>query len=91
MSIFKQRLFTQMHELQLEDGEIEEFLENEDLEICARKMFTLGLHMVLNDPQITLTFSDKIQYDTFAKSKHYCLDGFPKEGNKCAIVLDAPR
>ena len=26
----------------------------------------------------------------FNKSDHYCIDGFPKEGNPCVVVLPPP-
>jgi hypothetical protein len=62
----------------------------------------LSLHMVLNEPQITLElmpwkqrkeetdFLRKYEFVQFAKSDYYCIDGFPTEGMPGVVVLPAP-
>ncbi len=68
-----------------------------------RAVFKLCLHMVLNDPPITLglqsleerqqkeALTDQFEFWQFSKKiGYYCIDGFPKEGSPCVVVLPPP-
>ena len=53
--------------------------------------------MILDDPEIEVdllshSHLDKAKFETtiYDKDKHHCLDGFPKNGNPCVIILDWP-
>lgn len=62
----------------------------------------LSLHMVLNDPPILMgmetwedrkvkeQLTDKFEFWMFNKNDYYCIDGFPKEGYPCVVVLPPP-
>jgi hypothetical protein len=60
--------------------------------------------MVLNEPPIEMSlmqanerlgsnskgFLEKFEFWMFNKTDYYCIDGFPKEGNPCVVVLPPP-
>jgi hypothetical protein len=58
--------------------------------------------MVLSDPPIELSMlsvegrnakvalTDKYEFWMFNKNDYYCIDGFPKEGYPCVVVLPPP-
>jgi len=58
--------------------------------------------MVLNDPPIYMSLDvwetrceksslvDKYDFWMFNKTDYYCIDGFPKEGFPCVVVLPPP-
>ena len=62
---------------------------------CLGKVWQLALHMKLHLPEeITLPIlkSPILQRKdftrlTFSTKEHYCLDGFPKEGESAVITL----
>ena len=66
-------------------------LDNEDFLEFAQAAHELALAMLLNTPQLSLPFAPSIHYQRFSKTSFYCVDGFPKEGAPCAVVLPAPQ
>lgn len=68
---------------------IEEF-DNEDFLEFARAAHELALAMLLNTPELTLPFSLQPEYKPYSKGRFYCVDGFPKEGAPCVVVLPPP-
>ena len=62
----------------------------------------LQLHMVLNDPPIELSMLcneerdkktelvEKYEFWMFNKNDYYCIDGFPREGYPCVVILPPP-
>ena len=68
---------------------IEEF-DNEDFLDFARAAHELALVMLLNSPELTLPFSARPHYQRYSKGRFYCVDGFPKEGAPCVVVLPPP-
>jgi hypothetical protein len=68
----------------------------------VQAIIKLQLHMVLNDPPIELSMltkidrekkidlTDKFEFWMFNKNDYYCIDGFPREGYPCVVVLPPP-
>ena len=70
---------------------LDDWLISEDLKNFLKIVHKLYLHMVLNNPEIILKFNnDEIEYKEFNKGSHHCLDGFPKDGVQCAVVIPSP-
>lgn len=81
---------------------LEENLFTPDFKKFYQAVLRLCLHMNLNDPPIkifSLSIEERKQKEShlekfdlwmFTKNDYYCIDGFPKEGNPCAIVLPPP-
>ena len=58
--------------------------------------------MILNDPPIMLNMepweartakellTEKFEFWMYNKNDYYCIDGFPREGNPCVVVLPPP-
>jgi hypothetical protein len=58
--------------------------------------------MVLNDPPIYISLdpwkdrkqknviTEKFEFWMYNKNDYYCIDGFPKEGYPCVVVLPPP-
>jgi hypothetical protein len=81
-----------------------ENVESTDFLRFLRAIVKLELHMVLNEPPIEMSlmsvnerlgqnnkgFLDKFEFWMFNKTDYYCIDGFPKEGNPCVVVLPPP-
>jgi hypothetical protein len=79
-------------------------IESTDFLRFLRAIIKLELHMVLNEPPIEMHlmpvndrlgssskgFLDKFEFWMFNKTDYYCIDGFPKEGNPCVVVLPPP-
>lgn len=63
-------------------------------------MIKLQLHMVLSDPPIEMQLNatvetkgdlfDKFEFWMYNKQDYYCIDGFPKEGLPCVVVMPPP-
>ena len=68
----------------------------------VQSIIKLQLHMVLSDPPIELSMlntkerdgksdlTEKFEFWMFNKNDYYCIDGFPKEGYPCVVVLPPP-
>ena len=65
------------------------WLECSELRSFIEKLHRLYLHMILSNPSIELSF-DKIVYTEFNKLTCHCIDGFPKDGSQCVVVIPAP-
>ena len=82
--------------------DLEDNLSTPDFKRFFRSVLKLTLHMVLNDPPICLSMDaqelrktklqliDKFEFWMFNKNDYYCIDGFPKEGFPCVVVLPPP-
>lgn len=82
--------------------DLDENLSTNDFKRFIRAVLKLSLHMILNDPPILLamdTFVDKqkkeslvekFEFWMYNKNDYYCIDGFPKEGYPCVVVLPPP-
>jgi len=55
--------------------------------------------MVLSDPPIEMSLSasvepkdllERFEFWMFNKHEYYCIDGFPKEGLPCVVVMPPP-
>lgn len=89
------------------DGELIDDLNDNisspEFESFFKVVIELNLHMVLNDPPITLNllsakerankedFFEKFEFSMFTKQDFYCIDGFPTEKMPAVAVLPAPR
>ena len=81
---------------------LEDNLFSTDFKKFFREVLRLCLHMTLNDPPIKVlsqsikernmkeSVLQKFDFWMYSKNDYYCIDGFPKEGNPCAIVLPPP-
>lgn len=91
--------------IDLFDGDVEMFEDNistPDFIRFVQAIIKLQLHMVLNDPPIELSMltkvdrekkidlTDKFEFWMFNKNDYYCIDGFPREGYPCVVVLPPP-
>lgn len=68
----------------------------------VQAIIKLQLHMVLNEPPIELSMLSckqrdekaelvqKYEFWMFNKNDYYCIDGFPREGYPCVVVLPPP-
>ena len=87
------------------DGGLDDLEENTstpDFKRFTRAVFKLCLHMQLNDPPILLSMVkweerktkeemiEKYEFWMYNKNDYYCIDGFPKEGFPCVVVLPPP-
>jgi len=70
--------------------DLSNWMESSDLKKFLEALHKLYLHMVLNDPQIELKMQNSLIYKEFIRSSYTCLDGFPKDGAACVIVIPAP-
>jgi len=73
-----------------------------DFSRFVRAAFKLNLHMFLNDPPISMgvqphsqrvekqSLIEQFEFWMYNKNDYYCIDGFPKEGNPCVVVLPPP-
>ena len=80
----------------------EENVDSADFVRFIQAIVKLQLHMVLNDPPIQLSMqscadrvakaelTEKYDFWMFNKNDYYCIDGFPKEGYPCVVVLPPP-
>ncbi len=67
------------------------WLSGSDLRRFLDALHKLYLHMVLSDPPVELKDpAGGMEYREFSKSQFQCLDGFPKDGAACAIVIPPP-
>jgi hypothetical protein len=81
---------------------LDDNINSPDFKKFFRAVMRLSLHMFLNDPPIQVATQtivernkqasklDKFDFWMYSKNDYYCIDGFPKEGNPCAIVLPPP-
>lgn len=81
---------------------LEDNLGTEDFVRFVQAIIKLQLHMVLSDPPIELSMMssrerqekeelvEKFEFWMFNKNDYYCIDGFPKEGYPCVVVLPPP-
>eukprot|EP00826_Nyctotherus_ovalis_P051865 TRINITY_DN6508_c0_g1_i9.p1 TRINITY_DN6508_c0_g1~~TRINITY_DN6508_c0_g1_i9.p1 ORF type:complete len:522 (+),score=142.49 TRINITY_DN6508_c0_g1_i9:429-1994(+) len=67
------------------------WIHSEDLKAFLKVLHKLYLHMLLSEPKVELSINTAAsQYSEFKRSLHYCLDGFPKEGAACVVVIPSP-
>eukprot|EP00347_Sterkiella_histriomuscorum_P023932 403332886 len=84
------------------EDDFEDNISSPDFKRFVRAVMKLSLHMVLNDPPIMLNMEcwdtrqhktvlvEKFEFWMYNKNDYYCIDGFPKEGNPCIVVLPPP-
>ncbi|CAG9311515.1 unnamed protein product [Blepharisma stoltei] len=71
---------------QVED--FEDMVDSPEFEKFVIIIHKLSLHMCLNDPPLSLNFSENLEYLVFDKpDEFYCIDGFPKNAPPCVIVV----
>ena len=75
---------------------LDEMLISVEFRRYVEMQHKLCLHMALNEPRIQTNIQIEeenvaLQYRRYDKSKHYCIDGFPKEHLPCVIVLPPPK
>lgn len=80
----------------------EDNVETPDFVRFVQAIIKLQLHMVLNEPPIELSMLsceersskkelvEKYEFWMFNKNDYYCIDGFPREGYPCVVVLPPP-
>lgn len=83
------KLSTDINE-QHESQAISAWLKCPELKCFLERVHKLYLHMTLSDPAVELNFEHEVSYKKFSKALHHCVDGFPKEGLECVIVIPAP-
>jgi hypothetical protein len=69
---------------------IEQWIYSDDLKSFLKVLHKLCLHMMLSKPKIELTVNTQPTHTEFKKSLHHCLDGFPKDGAMCTIIIPSP-
>ena len=81
---------------------LDQNISSDDFVRFTRAVVKLQLHMVLSEPPIEMQLlsvdqmlkdgpdEDKFEYWMYNKSDYYCIDGFPKEGLPCVVVLPPP-
>ena len=80
----------------------EDNVDTPDFVRFVQAIVKLQLHMVLNDPPIELSMLscaerqtkedllERYEFWMFNKNDYYCIDGFPREGYPCVVVLPPP-
>lgn len=81
----------------------DENISSDDFINFVRQVINLQLHMVLSDPPIemvnlpiskatdqSIKDFEKYDYWMYNKAEYYCIDGFPKDGSPCVVVLPPP-
>eukprot|EP00826_Nyctotherus_ovalis_P003330 TRINITY_DN10676_c0_g3_i5.p1 TRINITY_DN10676_c0_g3~~TRINITY_DN10676_c0_g3_i5.p1 ORF type:complete len:431 (+),score=102.85 TRINITY_DN10676_c0_g3_i5:350-1642(+) len=83
---------TKLEEI-LEDTsqEVKTWLDSADLKKFLSILHRLYLHMELSEPKIELEAAKEGNYEKYRKEVYHCLDGFPKEGVKCVVVVPVPK
>jgi len=91
--------------IDLFDDDVDMFEDNistPDFIRFVQAIIKLQLHMVLNEPPIELSMltkvdrekkidlTEKFEFWMFNKNDYYCIDGFPREGYPCVVVLPPP-
>lgn len=83
-------------------ADFEENISSQEFESFFKVVIELTLHMVLNEPQITLELIDssvrlsksqiieRYEFQRFSKQDFYCIDGFPSESMPAVVVLPTP-
>jgi hypothetical protein len=83
-------------------GLLDSNIDTPDFVKFVQAIIRLQLHMVLSDPPIELSMvgcrersekqeiTEKFEFWMFNKNDYYCIDGFPKEGYPCVVVLPPP-
>eukprot|EP00826_Nyctotherus_ovalis_P035487 TRINITY_DN3053_c0_g1_i1.p1 TRINITY_DN3053_c0_g1~~TRINITY_DN3053_c0_g1_i1.p1 ORF type:complete len:562 (+),score=155.23 TRINITY_DN3053_c0_g1_i1:76-1761(+) len=65
--------------------------ESEDLKSFIKSLHRLYLHMALSEPEIELDISRVgREYKEYVKGVYHCLDGFPKDGAACVVIVPSP-
>lgn len=54
------------------------------------KLWKIAFYMILHDPELYLQFPSEPEFGLFTSKKHYCLDGFPKQGLPCVKIIGPP-
>lgn len=97
---YKSRALSLIPEDLIDD--FEDNISSDDFVTFVKTVIDLNLHMILNDPPITvklLTSKEREQKDDvlqkfdfwqFKKADYYCIDGFPTEGMPGVVVLPPP-
>ena len=79
-----------------------ENIDDTDMENYFTKLYNICLHMKLNDPEINVVMSlgkeqsynskikEKLEKATYKTKDYYCVDGFPKEGQECVVIIGSP-
>ena len=85
------------HEESIDESDLDDILASSELKSCVKLIFKLNFHMILNEPEIKIDLVSKdnlssirLQPQAYDKDKHLCLDGFPREGNPCVVVINSP-
>lgn len=71
--------------------EVRAWLDSADLRKFLGALHRLHLHMELSEPKIELEAAKEGRCEKYRKEAYHCLDGFPKEGVKCVVVVPAPK
>jgi len=68
-----------------------DWVNSEDLKNFIKCLHRLYLHMILSEPEIELDISKvgKV-YKEYIKGAYHCLDGFPKDGAVCVVIIPSP-
>lgn len=78
---------------------LDEAIATPDFAAFTRAVVQLQLHMVLSDPPVELQLQatveadneqDRYEFWMYNKNDYYCIDGFPKEGLPCVVVMPPP-
>ena len=76
-------------------------LDQPDFTEFTKVVFKLQMHMVLSEPPIEMQLQatcntkeqdefTKFEFWMYNKNDYYCIDGFPKEGLPCVVVMPPP-
>jgi len=69
---------------------IEQWIHSDHLKSFLKALHKLCLYMMLSEPKIELIINTESTHTEFKKSLHHCLDGFPKDGAMCTIIIPSP-
>jgi len=67
---------------------VNNWLNSTDLNNFIEILHRLYVYMELNG--IELPINSTIEYKEFKKELYHCLDGFPREGTACAVIIPSP-
>ena len=84
--MFKAQMVSRF-ELSQEEAEI---LDLDEFSSFLHKLRRVCFYMVLHVPELHLPKIEPRQRRTFTPKDHYCMDGFPKSGNLCTLILSPP-
>ena len=68
--------------------QFESLTKSKEFQNFTELMHKLSLHINLNEPKLVVNFKESIERRVLnSPEDFYCIDGFPKKGHKCIVVV----